>query len=277
MPREFRYDVECVREVQASEPPALVHPGWAERFPWLVQGTTRRGAGDAAFDLGLFSGGSREEDVRSNWSELRRSTDARRVIHAPQLHGCGVRRHGPPGGREGPSVPSATGPEPVRVLHDPTLVAPCDGHVTDEPGILLAVTTADCVPVFAVDAVRRVVGVFHAGWRGAAQGVLQRGLDLMRDGFGSTPGDVYLHMGPAICGACYEVGPEVFAALDQATPPGPAPIDLRRVLAERAVTAGVAGERITVSWHCTRCTASGLFSHRAGDAHRQVGYLGVRA
>jgi copper oxidase (laccase) domain-containing protein len=140
--------------------------------------------------------------------------------------------------------------------------------------VLLAVTIADCVPVFVVDAGARAVCLLHAGWRGTAAGVLERGLERMTArGMGA---DVHVHLGPAICGSCYEVGPEVFAALGEPVPSRPTPIDLRGVLARRAVAAGVDPSRVTVSAHCTRCTGSELFSHRGGDRGRQVGYLGIR-
>jgi YfiH family protein len=142
--------------------------------------------------------------------------------------------------------------------------------------VLIAVTTADCVPVFVVDRRRRVVASVHAGWRGAARGVLEEALRLMEREWGTKPRDVALHLGPAICGTCYEVGPEVFEALQQAVPVRPMPIDLRRVLAVRALQAGVPSGDVSISTHCTRCTGSDLFSHRAGDSGRQVGFLGVR-
>ena len=153
----------------------------------------------------------------------------------------------------------------------------CDGHVTGEPGVLLAVTTADCVPAFIVDPLRRVVAVVHAGWRGVAVGVLEEVLALLVGGVGSRLQDLHIHLGPAICGSCYEVGREVFEALEQAVPPQPQPIDLRAILAGRAARAGVPPARLTVSEHCTSCTSSGLFSHRGGDRERQVAFVGIRA
>jgi hypothetical protein len=88
--------------------------------------------------------------------------------------------------------------------------------------------------------------------------------------------DLLVHLGPAICGKCYEVGPEVFTALGLPAPRAPRPVDLRGVLAARAAAEGVDPSRLTISAHCTRCTGSGLFSHRGGDLGRQVGYIGVR-
>lgn len=246
-----------VREHAVAQPPALVHSGWSRAFPWLVQGTTARGSGDAPFDLGLFSDASPRETAERAWQSLMAATGMPGAAHARQPHGARVAVH-------------------RRVAPGLTLVDDCDGHVTTEPGLLLGVTTADCVPVSVVDPERRAVAMIHAGWRGAAAGVLEEGLRALRDEAGSDAGALHVHLGPAICGACYEVGPEVFAALGEPVPERPTPIDLRAVLERRAVAAGVAAGRVTVSAHCTRCSDAGLFSHRGGDGERQVGYLGVR-
>ncbi len=76
--------------------------------------------------------------------------------------------------------------------------------------------------------------------------------------------------------AMYEVGAEVFEALEQPIPLRPSPINLRGVLTQKADEAGIPQTNITVSDHCTRCTESDLFSHRAGDMGRQVSYIGLR-
>ncbi|MDA0328207.1 MAG: polyphenol oxidase family protein [Gemmatimonadetes bacterium] len=247
-----------IREIPVARPPALVHPGWLDEFPWLVQGTTTRGGAGRPFDLGLFSGGTAEAEVLVNWEELRVATGATCVMHSRQVHGSEVRVHGG----------TATGL---------SIVGACDGHMTREPGVLLGVTIADCVPVFVVDASQRAVAAVHAGWRGAAEGVLERSIEAMATRFGTDTADVYIHLGPSICGDCYEVGPEVFEALGQSTPDRPTPIDLRAALGQRAVALGVDAERVSVSTHCTRCSDSALFSHRGGDAGRQVGYVGIRS
>lgn len=245
-------------EVPVVAPPSLVHPGWRSAFPWLVQGTTTRGDAGVPFDLGLFSDASPPRTVLDHWERLRRETGSHRSIHAQQVHGAEVRFHG--AGDAG--------------LH---LAEACDGHATAAPGILLAVTTADCVPVFLVDPTHRAVALLHAGWRGAAGGMLEEGLAVMESRFQTRPSELHVHLGPAICGSCYEVGPEVFAALGLPEPVGPAPLDLRRALADRAVVAGVALERLSISAYCTLCHRDRLFSHRGGDRARQVGFLGVRA
>jgi copper oxidase (laccase) domain-containing protein len=138
----------------------------------------------------------------------------------------------------------------------------------------LTVSIADCVPVFVVDPAARRVALLHAGWRGAAGGILERGLAELPGTEGAS--ELFVHLGPSICGQCYEVGPEVFEALDLPRPGGPTPIDLRAVLAERAVKAGVEPSHVSVSERCTRCEGGVFFSHRGGDAGRQVAYLGIR-
>lgn len=257
--------VRPVREIPAGGVPAVVHPEWLRSFPWLVQGTTVRGD-DGTFDLRLFGpdGERWGEEVGGDtgsmpeaWDRLLRWSGCATVAHARQVHEDTVRSH---------EAPGAAG---LR------LVAACDGHFTAEPGVLLAVAIADCVPVSVVDPARREVAMLHAGWRGAAAGVLERGLGVFRNRGGSLDG-LHVHFGPSICGACYEVGGEVFAAFDLPVPKRPEPIDLRAVLADRAVDAGIEADRVTVSEHCTLCGDGGFYSHRAGDVGRQVGFLGVR-
>ncbi|HUF75835.1 MAG TPA: polyphenol oxidase family protein [Longimicrobiales bacterium] len=246
-----------VRETFDPGVPALVHPGWAESFSWLVQGTTTRGAPGRELDLGLFSGGSPEAVVHRNWGRLLALGGMAAAVHARQLHEAEVRFH-------------------ADVRSGLRLAEPCDGHATDQPGVLLTVSVADCVPVFVVAPGARAVAALHAGWRGTVAGVLERGLLVLEERTGEAARELHVHLGPSICGSCYEVGLEVFAALDQPVPRAPRPIDLRGVLAARAVAAGVDASRLSVSTHCTRCTRSGLFSHRGGDRGRQVGYIGVR-
>jgi YfiH family protein len=142
--------------------------------------------------------------------------------------------------------------------------------------VLLAVSLADCVPVFLADPMRGVVALLHAGWRGAAAGILEVGLSVLGDRFGSRAEDLALHLGPSICGECYEVGPEVFDALGAPIPDCPDRLDLRAILARRAVSAGIRTDEITFSGACTRCGDSSFFSHRAGDEERHLGLIGIR-
>ena len=234
---------------------ARVHPGWAEEFAWLVQGTTDRGEEAEAADFGLF-GRAAAGAVQARWERLSAALGMPRLVHGRQVHGAAVRMHagGPPG------------------LH---LVPATDGHVTRAPGVLLTVSVADCVPVSMVDPVRRAVAILHAGWRGVASGILERGLESLQERVASRTRDLHIHLGPAICGRCNEVGAEVHEALGLDPPGGPAPVDLRAILAGRAVEGGVAADRITVSSWCTLCGDTPFFSHRGRCAERQVGFVGL--
>jgi YfiH family protein len=180
----------------------------------------------------------------------------RAAVHARQVHGRTVRHH-----RE-----MAPG------LH---LVADCDGHVTRAPGVLLAVAVADCVPIFLVAPRARAVGVVHAGWRGVAAGVVEAGLDALKQRLDVAAVDVEAHLGPAICGGCYEVGPEVHRGLGLPDPGRAATVDLRGAVAGRLRRRGVPAAKISTSSWCTRCGDSPFFSHRGGDPHRQVAFVGV--
>ena len=237
--------------------PLYVVTDWADRFPWLFAGITHAGSGSDPFDLRLF-GEPAPQRAPARWKSLLKASAFKTIVHAHQLHETRI------------------------VIHDRVengvreTKGGADGHATADSGVLLAVTVADCVPVYLLDADARAVALLHAGWRGAAAGILLRGIALFGQRWGSDPARLLLHLGPAICGACYEVGPEVFRALGMDVPLHAAPVDLRGALAEQARAAGVPPESITVSSLCTLCGDRNLFSHRAGRSERQVAVLGIR-
>ena len=84
-----------------------------------------------------------------------------------------------------------------------------DGFLVSQPGICPVIMVADCVPVILYDPVKKVAGVFHAGWRGTVKRIAQQGLVKMRNEFGTNPSDVLVSIGPSIGACCYEVGEEV--------------------------------------------------------------------
>ena len=144
-----------------------------------------------------------------------------------------------------------------------------DGHLSAVRGTAMAVTVADCVPVFLAHP-GGACALLHSGWRGTAARIVVRALaDL--SALGCHPADVRVHCGPAICGACYEVSPDVHERLTGSRPSQPATVDLRAIIAGHARDAGV--RQVTVSTSCTRCDNDRFFSHRAGDAGRQLGVL----
>lgn len=234
--------------------PLLRHPEWAARFPWLVQGTTAAGS-ERAFNLGAF-GDAPVGEVLARWRELRSAFGVRTTLHAHQVHGREV------------GVWNDPLPEGTVFVHG------LDAHVTGQPGVLLAVSVADCVPVFLVDAAERRIAAVHSGWRGVAAGATEAAIDALVAG-GSSVEHIHVHCGPSICGQCYEVGPEVHAGVhpDRDPPPTNQPIDLRAAIAGRVAALGIPADQITISAHCTLCGPADFFSHRGGDASRQMGVI----
>ena len=144
-----------------------------------------------------------------------------------------------------------------------------DGHFALDRGTGMAVTIADCVPVFLAHA-SGAAALLHSGWRGTASRIVERAIDLF-ESRGMPGTELTLHLGPAICGGCYEVSPDVFERLTGRTVDRPATVDLRALITNHARLRGV--RRISISECCTRCNNERFYSHRAGDSGRQLGVL----
>lgn len=214
----------------------------------VVAFTTTRAAGS-------FGLGSEEPvgAVMDRWSVLLadcRAAGAPALASAGQVHGADLETHGPGwrGWLRGQDR---------------------DGQVTAAFGVALAVTVADCTPVFLAHP-SGPMAVLHAGWRGTAAGILERGVSALA-AFGAVPEELSVHLGPAICGRCYEVGPEVRSAVTGRPATGHGLLDVRAVLAARAAAVGV--RSVSLSRWCTRCDAERLYSHRGGDAGRQLAVI----
>jgi copper oxidase (laccase) domain-containing protein len=133
------------------------------------------------------------------------------------------------------------------------------------------------VPVYLV-VPGRGIALLHAGWRGAAGGILSHGLERLLAATSSAPSQVVMHCGVGICGTCYEVGSEVMVGCGMpAEGPGPWHLDLRDRLMEQAQAAGLRSAT-TSSW-CSAHDSSYFFSHRrsGGRDGRMVAYLGMAA
>ena len=89
----------------------------------------------------------------------------------------------------------------------------CDGLVTDEPGVVLTVFSADCTPLLLYDPVRRVAGAVHAGWRGTAAGIAAKAAEKMRAEFGCDPKNIRAAIGPCISQCCFETDADVPTAM----------------------------------------------------------------
>lgn len=147
-----------------------------------------------------------------------------------------------------------------------------DAVVTDRPGLMVAVRTADCVPVLLHDSKRGVVAAIHAGWRGAVAGIVPKTLALLQSRFGSRPDRVRVSIGPSAGLCCYEVDEPVLQSLrgqcsgwEKVVRPrrdGNAHLDLKALVREQAVGAGVPPQSITTVNLCTICHEELFFSYR---------------
>jgi polyphenol oxidase len=144
-----------------------------------------------------------------------------------------------------------------------------DGHFSRVAATAMAVTLADCIPVFIAHP-SGAAAVLHSGWKGTERAITAQGIRRFAEqGFAAQ--ELSVHAGPGICGACYEVSPDVYGRLTGVAVERPTPVDLRQLIASQARLAGV--RDVTVSDFCTRCHNSEFFSHRAGDEGRQVGVI----
>jgi len=186
-----------------------------------------------------------------------------------------------------------------------------DGLMTDRPGILIGVQTADCTPVLVADRRRRVVAAFHAGWRGTVKRIVERGIGRMRLEFGSRPEDLIAAIGPGIGACCYPVGEEVLSEfesqfryahelfhevsdtdpvrakypmlfLTQRAPGhssiGPAlHLDVAEANRRQLLAAGLRPKAIAMVGGCTVCQHELFFSHRAskGRCGRMLSVIGI--
>lgn len=159
----------------------------------------------------------------------------------------------------------------------------CDALVTDGANVLLAVKTADCVPVLLADTKTGAAAAIHAGWRGTVASIVDSALQRMIARYGTRASDVRAAIGPSAGACCYEVGPEVVETFRQKfkdaeallTPTarlGHALIDLPRANRDQLIHAGVEPARIHLAPLCTMCRNDLFFSYRREkQLHGRVG------
>jgi YfiH family protein len=144
-----------------------------------------------------------------------------------------------------------------------------DGHAAPARGTAMGVSIADCVPVMIAHPAG-ATAILHSGWRGTVARIVEAGIRTLSEAGYLAP-ELRMHLGPAICGRCYEVSPDVYRQLTGVTVTEPTPVDLRALIAEHARVMGVTDVR--TSRYCTRCDNDRFFSHRAGDAGRQIAVI----
>ncbi len=158
-----------------------------------------------------------------------------------------------------------------------------DALLTDVPGAVVGVQTADCVPILLVDVSKRTVAVVHAGWRGTAQAIAAKAVGAMAARFGSDARNLQAAIGPAIGACCYEVGPEVASQFKNLFPESPglerrAHLDLPEANRRQLISAGLPPDQIHLSGLCTACLAGEFFSWRRDRLkhERMVSAVGIR-
>jgi polyphenol oxidase len=271
------------------------------RIPWLIHGfSTRLGGGSTCYGERSLNLGFTKEDARS-------TVEANRLQLLLYL---GAKS----GSKAWPLLANRqVHSDVIHVLHErPKEPLAGDGLITNQPGLALAVLTADCLPVLLADRKNKVVGAFHAGWRGTAQRIAEKGVGAMRREFGSRPEDIYAAIGPGIGKCCYEVGEELrqhfqsqfdyadelFQEVKDSDPvrekypllflnqraPGHGDLclklhlDLAEANRRQLRAAGVPDRNITVLRECTACNTKKFFSHRAdsGNTGRMMAVIGIK-
>lgn len=292
------------RRVIKSQIEVVQAPAW-KAWPWLLHGfSTRTGGVTTAIKPGQRPGelnlGLSASDTRENVLENRRrfmeavgaGADAE-LMTLRQIHSSLIRRVG---------CEDAAREQPWKG----------DGMMTNEPGVLLAIQTADCIPVLVADIRKKAVAAFHAGWRGTLKRIVESGVGRMRLEFGSRPEDMVAAIGPGIATCCYAVGeevrsefvsqfayaPELFHEVTNSDPvrekypllflaqraPGHSNLgpslhlDLMEANRRQLLDAGLRAEAITVVGDCTNCHNNRYFSYRAeqGVTGRMLSVVGVR-
>jgi YfiH family protein len=223
-----------------------------------------------ALDLGNFRKDEREYVIENR----RRFLDALRadgwpIITARQIHSASVRRV-----LDARDAENARREQPV-----------CDALMSDTKRMLLAVQTADCLPIILADERTGAFAAVHAGWRGTLAGIVARTVEQMQMSYDTRDGDLHAALGPAIASCCFEVGPEVLAQFREKYPyadelvsqrqeNGKAHLDLRYANRRQLIDCGVPVDRIYDCGLCTVCRNDLFFSYRRENgSEKPVGRL----
>ena len=160
----------------------------------------------------------------------------------------------------------------------------CDALISKTPKILLAVKTADCVPLLLGDAITGAFAAVHAGWRGTSASILMRAIEQLQSEYGTQPENLRAAIGPAATVCCYEVGEDVMDrfkerfpdadSLFEPTRAGHARVDLHKANRNQLIASGVPAARIHCAPFCTMERTDLFFSYRREKASQgRVGRL----
>lgn len=266
-----------------TAPEVLQCDAW-QSLSWLVHGfSQRRGGTSVAYGEDELNLGFTIEDDRAHVLENRE-----RLMHKLMGSSAGLSTPGNPPRKIELVTLQQIHSAIVHRTSDGLPVEAGDGMMTAEAGKLLAILTADCVPVLVIDRRQKAVAAFHAGWRGTVHGIVQAGLAKMKAELGSRPEDLSAAIGPCIGACCYEVGEEVrqqFSSrcddantLFSVNAQGGRNLDLVEANRRQLLQAGLAAEDIHALQQCTACQPERFFSHRksSGRAGRMMSVIGIR-
>jgi len=199
------------------------------------------------------------------------------MISAPNLqelewvvHGFGLRDSAYPAGIT-----------TVKQIHS-SIVLPAKGEssregdalISNQPGVIVGVRTADCVPILLADPRTRAVASIHAGWRGTAANIVGEAVAALAANWQTRPEDLHAAIGPSIGACCYEVGPEVARQFGTDGTES-VHIDLPRENEKQLLALGV--RNIWKAEECTFCAADRFFSFRRERelAGRMISFIGL--
>ena len=166
--------------------------------------------------------------------------------------------------------------------------------ITAQAGILLAIQTADCLPVFLIDPSRKVIAAIHAGWRGLLKRIVMKTTEQMQKDFSTVPADCLAVIGPGIGPCCYEVGEEMVQGFTKefvggnsffrdlthkdSNSPTTKSLDLTAVAKHQLLESGLLPQSIFGCEACTGCRTDLFFSHRAegGRTGRMMSVIGIK-
>ncbi len=207
--------------------------------------------------------GDHEECVRQNENRIAKAFgfDSDRLVRLDQMHR-----------------------DRILLLKKPTPPLPhlleYDGLITDCPGLFLAVLTADCLPILAVDQKKKVVAAIHAGRQGTALHIAAKALRKMKEEFGCRSADLLIAIGPSIGPSCYEIDESVFRQewkpFSASKGAGKWVVDLAKINVLQMREEGIQEEQISLIDLCTHCHGDLCFSYRKeGRTGRQLSFIGI--
>lgn len=162
-------------------------------------------------------------------------------------------------------------------LNKPGFDTDVDGLITNVPGLVLMTFYADCVPVYFLDPVNKVIAISHSGWKGTFDEIAKVTVETMSNNYGTKPENLLALTGPSICKDCYEVSIELGEKFASEFPRakecidfsnGKCHLDLCGIIKHTLINSGVKKENIVISDVCTCCNSELLHSHRATGGKR---------